>query len=339
MAPRRRAEPPPPRVELPAPPFVPPAVWRTLAQRLMGEPSLTAADVAARAGTAGEHTQRLWRALGMPPVPAAEAAFSEADVASVRTVGDLMERFPASVDTVVQLARVMGRALARVADACVGVIGDRASTETPDATKDAALADAVEALVPVFEPALVHVWRHHLLAAVLRTMAARDDTEAGHQRQAVGFADLVGFTALGEQLDAAQLTALVDRFEALAYEGVVGRGGRVVKMIGDEVMFAADTPAVAAEIGLGLVETAAHGPAVPPLRVGLAFGPTVTWEGDLFGPTVNLASRLVAIARPGTVLASDALGEALDPVAFRVRRLRPLALKGLGKVRFWVVRR
>lgn len=111
-------------------------------------------------------------------------------------------------------------------------------------------------------------------------------------------------------------------------------------LIGDAVMFAADDAAAAAEIALGLVEAHARDPEVPDARAGLASGPVLAWEGDLFGPTVNLASRLVNLARPGTVLVAEELGEQLrhDP-AFAVRHLRPVRLQGIGRVRSWVLRR
>ncbi len=111
-------------------------------------------------------------------------------------------------------------------------------------------------------------------------------------------------------------------------------------MIGDEVMFAVEDGVAAAEIALGLVEAYASDETLPDVRVGLALGPTVSWEGDLFGPTVNLASRLVNLARPSTILISDDLGQQLEgSPAFTLRHLRPARLKGIGRVRSWVLRR
>jgi adenylate cyclase len=150
----------------------------------------------------------------------------------------------------------------------------------------------------------------------------------------------VGFTTMSQALDSQELAAMVDHFEALAYEHVVGRGGRVVKMIGDEVMFAADDGTVAAEIGLSLVDAHARDATLPDVRVGLACGAVLAWEGDLFGPTVNLASRLVNFARPRSVLISEELGERLqDHPAFELRHLRAVNLQGIGRVRLWVLRR
>src|SRR5207249_2429006 len=97
---------------------------------------------------------------------------------------------------------------------------------------------------------------------------------------------------------------------------------------------------VAADIAIALVDAHAREAAVPDVRVGLASGPVLSWEGDLFGPTVNLASRLVNLARPGTVLVSDDLGDALrDDPRFELRHLRPVNLHGIGRTRSWVLRR
>src|SRR4030095_13516534 len=149
--------------------------------------------------------------------------------------------------------------------------------------------------------------------------------------------DLCGFTSRSQALDARELAAMVDRFEAIAYEQIPERGGRGVKTIGDEVMFAADDATAAAEIALGLVEAHARDPELPDVRAGLARGPVLAWEGDLFGPTVNLASRLVHFARPGTVLVADELGEQLrDEPAFALQHLRPVQLQGLGRAASWV---
>ncbi len=127
----------------------------------------------------------------------------------------------------------------------------------------------------------------------------------------MGFADLVGFTALAQQVTDAELAEVVDQFEHLAYDVVVAGGGRVVKMIGDEVMFLLDDPVAAAEIALGLADASRDASELSDVRVGLAMGPVLEREGDAFGPTVNLASRATGIAYPGTVVVSPEVRAAL----------------------------
>jgi adenylate cyclase len=314
--------------------------WRPLAEALLGPAEFTSAEVARAAAVDLDDARRLWQALGFAPVAGDERVFSRSDVEMLRTARVLIEQRGTDRAAVVQLTRVTGQALARLADAQVTATAERVERlHAADAAPDAAfsaLTGRVQDLVPSLEQFLAYVWRRHLLAALLRRSAMSEADRV----QAVGFVDLVGFTALSQALDANELAAMVDRFEAIAYAQIPERGGRVVKTIGDAVMFAADGAAVSSQIALGLVEALAGDTGLPDGRAGLARGPVLFWEGDLFGPTVNLASRLVNLARPRTVLVAEELGEQLrDDPAFALRHLRPVRLQGIGRVRPWVLRR
>jgi adenylate cyclase len=156
----------------------------------------------------------------------------------------------------------------------------------------------------------------------------------------VGFADLVGFTALSQQVDAHELAAVVDRFESIAYDTVNRLGGRVVKMIGDEVMFSVPDEPSAVEIALSLSETYRDDDELSDVRVGLASGPVLQREADLFGPVVNRASRIVNIAFPGSVVCAGEICEALGDVAgIGWKSIGTRNLKDIGKVPLYVVRR
>jgi adenylate cyclase len=319
----------------------PSETWGRLAEILLGTATLTSADVARESGLDVAEARRLWRALGFPPVADDERIFTPADVEVLRAVRVLIEMKSAHPGDLLQLTRVIGQSLARVADAQVTAAADRLEQSRTGAESDeassAALVDRIQTLAPSLEQFLGYVWRRHVLAALRRRLAA---PSAADRTLTVGFADLVGFTALSQSITASELAAIVDRFEAIAYEHVPERGGRVVKMIGDEVMFDVPDGAFAADIALALVEACARDSLVPDVRIGLASGPTLSWEGDLYGPTVNLASRLVNFARAGTVLLSDDLGARLtDDPRFELRRLRPVRLQGIGRVRPWVLRR
>jgi adenylate cyclase len=316
-------------------------VWKPVAEALLGKAELTAFEVAHEAGLEPGQARRLWRALGFPPVENDDRIFTHTDVAIVRAVRALIEVQRADPDDVLQLTRVLGRSLANVADAQVTAAAERLELRrggaVPDETAIAELADRVAALAPALEQFLGYVWRRQLLAALRRRSAT---PSVADRPLAVGFADLVGFTAMSQALAPRDLAAIVDRFEALAYDHILERGGRVVKMIGDEVMFAVADGGFAADIAVALVEAYARDPDLPDVRVGLALGPTLSWEGDLYGPTVNLASRLVNLARPNTVLISPELGERLrDDPRYALRHLRPVNLHGIGRVRAWVLRR
>jgi adenylate cyclase len=299
---------------------------QSVVETLVGRLELTSAEVASAGGIDLEQTRRLWRALGFPPVPDDARIFTKADRDVLTTIRRLFDDHRIDATVLIQLARVTGRSLASIADAQI------------DAA--AVLREAPDTLIPFvadLERLLTYVWRRQLLAALLRRTAHPSD--AG-DTVAVGFADLVGFTVLSQGLDAHDLAAMVDRFEAIAYEHIPHHGGRVIKMIGDEVMFAVDDAVAAAEIGLALVAAHAKAPELPDVRVGLARGPALAWDGDLFGPTVNLASRLVNVARPASVLVSESLGEELQGrPEYALRHLRPVRLQGIGRVRSWVVRR
>jgi adenylate cyclase len=170
-------------------------------------------------------------------------------------------------------------------------------------------------------------------------LATDENGMVGQQIRAVGFADLVNFVALSQEVDDATLAIVVDRFESIAYDIVGRHHGRVVKMIGDEVMFEVADPVAAIEIGLGLADAFHRDDMMSDVRVGIALGPALARVVDLFGPTVNLASRLVGIAYAGGVVVSDEVRRALDgDERFRWKALRTRTLKHIGRVQVHNVR-
>src|SRR5690606_23115953 len=166
-------------------------------------------------------------------------------------------------------------------------------------------------LFPTMLRVMEFVWRRHV-QAVARSRISREQSGSDPDRLVVGFADLVGFTALSQQIGTHELAAVVERFEVIAYDTITTLGGRVVKMIGDEVMFAVPHERAAAEIALRLSETYREDDELSDVRVGLAVGPVLQREADLFGPVVNMASRIVGIAFPGTVVCSAEVQAELD---------------------------
>jgi class 3 adenylate cyclase len=191
------------------------------------------------------------------------------------------------------------------------------------------------ALIPILSGVIESVWRRHLASAA-RSRIMRDD-EAPQQPVTVGFADLEGFTTLSQQLPEHELAELVNRFEQVAYD-IVARfsGARVVKMIGDEVMFSTEDVRVGVELALTLAEAYAAEEALGDVRVGLATGRALKLEGDLYGPAVNLASRIVSIAYPGSLVVSPEVFEALaDDPDLKFRSLRSHHLRNIGRVKLW----
>ncbi|MCU4185321.1 adenylate/guanylate cyclase domain-containing protein [Acidiferrimicrobium sp. IK] len=299
------------------------AVAEVRSALLGGELTLTAGQVAAAAGVSRDLTKRLWRAMGFADIPDDEAAFTQEDLEALRRTGAMMERDDLGEGDVLHLARVLGLATARMADSVVSFTLERMAGG--DHPIDGAILEELDHLV-------VYLLNRNLAAAVERylpehTPGAGDGDAAAVL--AVGFADLVGFTRLSQRLTDTELAGLIEEFEATASDAIVVNGGRVVKMIGDEVMWCADPP-VAVEIALLLAESF-DDPDRPSVRVGLASGGVITRAGDLFGPTVNLAARATGMARAGSVLVAEDMFPVVesDP-RYHLRRLRPRRLKGIG---------
>jgi len=293
---------------------------------LGGERVYTRVQVAERAGVSAEHARTLWRALGFPDVDEDNVAFTEHDVEALRTVDELVRRGIIDEETQLAVTRAMGQSLSRLAEWQTAAITEAIAKDAP--IDPAAATAAAHELVPVVEGLIGYVWRRHLAAAASRTLASTSD-ETATRVVVVGFADLVGFTSLTRQVDENELTALVERFERLASDVVAEHGGRVVKTVGDEVMFTADEPATGAEIALVLGERAEADGTLPEMRVGLACGKVVARLGDVYGEPVNIASRLTSIARPGSILVDRELAAALDSDdCYRLRKVPPRPVRG-----------
>ena len=203
---------------------------------------------------------------------------------------------------------------------------------------DPAMLASVATTIPAIPQLLEYVWRRHMQAAA-RNRLLHGGPENG-TTLAVGFADLVGFTSLSQQISTTDLSEVVERFERIAYDTVARLGGRVIKMIGDEVMFSVDDPRRAIEVGLELAATYREDDELSDVRVGISWGQVLQREGDCFGPVVNRASRVVNISFPGSVVVSDEVHELLqdDPeLAWHSLRRKPL--KGIGRVMLWSVQR
>ena len=317
-----------------------------LIDRVLGAPrTLTRSEVADAAGMPLEDARRYWRAMGFADVGESRA-FTEADLSALRAVQRLVNSGVLRREEMIEVVRSLGQNTARMAEwqtgtlarllARQGEIPDDSSMEHDHVAK---VAELTAALLPSLEEMLVYAWRRQLAAAIQRSVdsaGAEDTAEAG--LLCVGFADLVGFTRLTRRLPDDRLADLVTTFEADSSDVVAGTGARLIKTLGDEVMFVADDAATGAETAIGLHAAHAAGEDVPQLRVGLSLGEVVTRMGDVYGSTVNLASRLTALARPGSTLADDACArELLGDPRFAVRSLRPRPLRGLGLVRAWSV--
>jgi adenylate cyclase len=274
----------------------------------------TPREVAELSGLDLELLQRYSAALGVPyPDPDAPAA-TEADLEAAKRTKALHDA-GLPEDGMLQVARTVGMNTARIAEAnrelALRVLAQPGDNERELANRFAA---AAEHLLPLVGPTLVYAFQAHFLEQIKRDVIGAADLAAGEIGGAVeltvGFADLVEFTRLGEEIAPEELGMVAGRLEEMA-NAVAEPPVRLVKTIGDAAMFVSADPAALVEAMLALIGAAeAEGTEFPWLRAGLASGPTLPRSGDYYGRPVNLASRITALARPGSVLLDAATREA-----------------------------
>jgi adenylate cyclase len=322
---------------------------------LLGEePSLTQGQVAELSGVPAEVADELWRLMGFPHAAETDVAFTPGDVRAVRLAGELMALGILSPERQSALVRTWGRSFARLAEWQTTLLADVAAEGAADGTGLATqVAELAEQVLPRVEELQDYVWRRHLASAAGRLMTEASG-DAGAARMAVGFVDIVGFTSQSKELTETELVGWIEGFEADCTDIVLAHGGRVIKSIGDAVLYVAEDLAGAIEAALVMTERGASSDErFPEVRAGVAYGDVVARLGDVFGPTVNIASRLTSLARPGSVLVDVGAHDALtghsgppeeqhehDPDApYDLRRLRRTSVKGYSRLRSWAVRR
>jgi len=284
----------------------------------------TAADVL---GVTLDDIATAWAVLGLTVASPDEVALSEADVDGLATwvalksvVGD---------DAALGLLRVLGATMARLAEAGATVVRlgqpDIQVTHSQDELITAQAYRGVAEFIPRIGAMIDAVHRHHLISARTHFEGVMRDTSASVVC-GIGFADLSGFTALTQLLTPAELSSLLNEFNATVSDVVHADGGRVVKFIGDEVMWVSSTPELLAKAAVDLVDHPKAREAQMQVRAGLDYGTALAIGGDYFGNTVNLAARLVAAAEPGQILATSAVRDELPEWPAVVQD--PLMLKG-----------
>lgn len=312
-------------------------------------------EAAERAGFTVDELGRLWRALGFAELPDESPGFTDADVEALRGVAELAQEGLVDVDQVITMVRPMGHLVSRLGAAQVSALAGL--SERSDATGRGGAVGAAsnvrraadgsppasraggDRILPLLERLVVHAWRRHLVAAASAAVPFRRLDDAG-EPQAVGFVDIASYTSLSRRIDWSELAALLDRFEACVFDRVTGAGGRVVKTLGDEVLFVAPGPAPAAEIALGVLDSCRGDPGLPVVHAGLAYGPLLERAGDVFGPTVNVASRITDLAHAGTVLVDAAFMHEIgaDP-RFRTGRRPRRPIRGYAGMATYRLRR
>jgi adenylate cyclase len=280
-------------------------------ERVLGGP-YTSGEMAKRAGIPPELVTRIRRLQGLPEPGPDERVFGEVDLDGLKATKQFLDS-GFDQEAIDQITRVLGEAMARLAATVTAAFADT-FLEAGDNEEEVALrfAALAEELTPRLTPVLVATFQAHLREAVRRGMLGRAELEAGHlqgeQDLAVCFADLVGFTRLGGQIEVEELGTVAGRLAELAAD-LAGQPVRLVKTIGDAAMFVSRDVAALVEVALSLVEAVQEAD-MPALRAGIARGPAVPRAGDFYGHSVNLASRVTGVARAGSVLCTEAVRDA-----------------------------
>ena len=322
---------------------------------LGASPSLTLPEVAQRAGTSTEMAQKFWRAMGFADVEPDAVHFTEQDVAALQdTVALLDETSDSSLASasVLELLRAQSYTMDRLVlwelETFVTDLSERLGLD--DTSARLVTLDRIDGLVEILSRQLTYVWRRHMLSILGRTEAevsARGREDTGPDLypliRSLGFVDIVSFTQRAQGMSKAALTHMLEDFENTARDVITSRGARVVKTIGDAVMYISDDLLIAADVVTALVDELQKGPDAIRVRASLVEGRVISRSGDVFGPTVNLASRLVDAAEPGGIRLNESTAMAIlrSPEAerYRVGQCHEVVAKGLGQIVPWSLER
>jgi adenylate cyclase len=310
---------------------------------IVGPERYTADEIAQRSGVEREFLEAVRRANGLPNPEPDEPIFSELELESAQMVRTAREA-GISDDEILELGRVLGRGLSQVAEAARRIPLARALE--PGITEydlASGFAASVSQLYPMLQPLLANALALHLRQGaqteVISALERRGGALPGSREVTICFADLVGFTRLGEEVAPEELGALATRLESLARE-LVEPPVQLVKTIGDAVMLSSGEPQPMVDAALELLDAAEReADDFPQLRAGAALGRALPRAGDWFGRPVNLASRVTQIARPGSLLIERELREGVPDEAYRFSYAGERRIRGVrDPVRLFRVR-
>nr|WP_239478875.1 adenylate/guanylate cyclase domain-containing protein [Rothia sp. ZJ1223] len=294
---------------------------RRLEKALLGENcSLRRQEAADMAGVSLLSARKVWRVLGFPNLKKDDKYFTPMDAHALKRLDKLRERGVVTEDGLNSLIRSVGQMMDRMVAWQVETIVEdmvvhRGAT---DAEARQELLTVLPEILEDLEALAVYGYRRQLNAAVVRLAlrGEKGDPDISESdlplARGIGFADLVSYTSLSRQMNERTLASLVRSFEQKCAEIVAVGGGRIIKTVGDEIMFLTETPESAARISLALSKMIRENPDLPEARVAFVWGRVMPRLGDVYGPTVNLASRLVALAEPGVVLTDNHTAETIE---------------------------
>jgi adenylate cyclase len=306
-----------------------------------GTTRVSVEEIASRSGVSVARVTRALLAAGIPAGPGTDVP---------EELVDLMAAFEAGAqlmgdDAILAFTRVLGASAINIAEAAVALFwaefGPGSVSEGPDELVRARISEAATTAFLAVPPVLSEIVIEQFERAQQRVQAVRSwwgpvaageavaDTDGPTETVALGFVDLVGSTAWAHQLNLRDQNLALTRFESAAWSSAILAGGRVVKMIGDEVFFAAPTADAACRIGTEVCRAAVEDPLLPPARGVVGTGLATPREGDYFGPLVNLLSRLVKTGGPSELVVTEAAAADLEPDRWSLHELTPVELRGI----------
>ena len=298
--------------------------------------------MAREAGIPTDYLRALMQAAGRANPRRGERVFSDEDVELAQLVKAMLDAgLPR--EEVLEVARVLSQGMAQSAEAVRSMVGNAfLRPGDSEATVGLRYIQAFDALAPLVPTLLTQMFRAHLRDSIRRALVTEAEREAGAlagtRNVGLAFADLVGYTRLGERLAAEDVGRIAARFAELAARSQRG-STLLVKTIGDAAMFVSPTvPGLVATLVALRKAVDDADPELPSIRAGIAYGPATTRAGDWFGSTVNLASRVTAAAKPGQVLAVEAVATRAPAATWKRRRRR--SFKGVeGRMRTFSLER
>jgi adenylate cyclase len=186
-----------------------------------------------------------------------------------------------------------------------------------------------QALLAIYRAQQAHVWTANIIGGAESILAAAGLHSRLEHPPAMCFLDITGYTRLTEERGDAAAADLATSLARLVERTSLRHGGRPVKWLGDGVMFFFPKPGPGVVAALEMVAGVSEA-GLPPAHVGLHAGPVIFQEGDYYGQTVNVASRIAEYARPGEVLVSQEVVDASVGEAAVFREIGPVELKGVG---------
>ncbi len=313
---------------------------------LGGPPVLTVVELAERAGTTVELARRFWRGMGYANVPDDAPTFTEADVHSLRSWNELLLAGLLDEETMLSLLRAQSYNADRLALWQIEAAVDHQMRQKgiDDTAARIVVMNALTRYADFGVEQLDYTWRRRMTSLAERieieTAQRSLEPEQGDVLplpRALGFVDMVAFTSRARQLGSRGLAELVQGFEFTARDIIAANGARVVKTVGDAVLFIADDLLTAARVSLTMVEAMRANPMLLPVRGSLVWGRVVSRSGDIFGPAVNLASRLIDVAPKDSVFMDESTAAMLTkhPQAGDFIQVphTEVALQGIGTIR------